>query len=82
MLGVIWLGNLTNLATYLGLVSVGLTIALSDPNANIAGWIFIFWQHPFDVGDRIQIGKHAGDVIDARIFQFTVLEIGNWVDAD
>jgi small-conductance mechanosensitive channel len=34
------------------------------------------------VGDRIQIGEHAGDVIDSRIFQFTLLEIGNWVDAD
>ena len=31
---------------------------------------------------RIQIGDHAGDVIDVRIFQFTIVEIGNWVDAD
>ena len=34
------------------------------------------------VGDRIEIAQHAGDVIDVRIFQFTLLEIGNWVDAD
>jgi small-conductance mechanosensitive channel len=34
------------------------------------------------VGDRVQIGEVAGDVIDLRIFQFTLLEIGNWVDAD
>lgn len=60
----------------------GLAIALSDPITNVAGWIFIFWRRPFEVGDRIQIGEHAGDVIDARIFQFTLLEIGNWVDAD
>ena len=82
LLGLIWLGDLTNLATYLGLVSAGLAIALSDPITNVAGWIFIFWRRPFEVGDRIQIGEHAGDVIDARIFQFTLLEIGNWVDAD
>jgi small-conductance mechanosensitive channel len=82
LLGFIWLGDLTNLATYLGLVSAGLAIALSDPIANIAGWIFIFWRHPFHVGDRIQIGEYSGDVIDVRIFQFTLLEIGNWVDAD
>lgn len=81
-IGLIWLGDLTNLATYLGLVSAGLAIALSDPITNIAGWVFIFWRRPFEVGDRIQIGEHAGDVIDARIFQFTLLEIGNWVDAD
>ena len=37
---------------------------------------------PFKVGDRIQIGETAGDVIDIRFFQFSVVEIGNWVDAD
>ena len=82
LLGIIWLGDLTNLATYLGLVSAGLAIALGDPITNVAGWIFIFWRRPFTVGDRIQIGEHAGDVIDVRIFQFTILEIGNWVDGD
>lgn len=34
------------------------------------------------MGDRIQIGAHAGDVVDRRIFQFTIMEIGNWVQAD
>ena len=81
-LGLIWLKDLTNLVTYLGLVSAGVAIALSDPITNIAGWVFIFLRNPFKVGDRIQIGEHAGDVIDARLFQFTLLEIGNWVDAD
>jgi small-conductance mechanosensitive channel len=82
LIGVIWLGDITNLAAYFGLVSAGIAIALSDPITNIAGWVFIFWRHPFDVGDRIQIGEHAGDVIDIDIFQFTLLEVGNWVDAD
>lgn len=34
------------------------------------------------MGDRIEMDGHAGDVIDQRLFQFTMLEIGNWVDAD
>jgi small-conductance mechanosensitive channel len=34
------------------------------------------------VGDRIEIGEHRGDVIDMRLFQFTLVETGNWVDAD
>lgn len=29
-----------------------------------------------------EIGSHRGDVIDLRIFQFTLMEIGNWIDAD
>jgi small-conductance mechanosensitive channel len=79
---IIWVGNVSGLAAYLGILSAGLAIALQDPLTNFAGWIFITIRKPFGVGDRIQIGGHAGDVIDMRLFQFTIVEIGNWVDAD
>jgi small-conductance mechanosensitive channel len=78
----IWLPDARSFATYLGLVSAGLAIALQDPITDFVGWVFIIVRHPFVVGDRIQIGEHAGDVIDVRYFQFSLLEIGNWVDAD
>jgi small-conductance mechanosensitive channel len=80
--GRIWIQGFESVSTFLGLLSAGLAIALRDPIVNLAGWLFIMWRRPFDVGDRIQIGEHRGDVIDARIFQFTLMEIGNWVDAD
>jgi small-conductance mechanosensitive channel len=82
LLGTLWVRDLTNTATYLGLLSAGLAIALRDPVVNIVGWFFLVWRRPFEVGDRIQIGILAGDVIDLRIFQFTLMEIGNWVHAD
>jgi small-conductance mechanosensitive channel len=78
----IWFAGLGAVTTYLGLLSAGLAIALKDLVADLAGWAFILWRRPFEVGERIQIGDHAGDVIDLRIFQFSLLEIGNWVDAD
>jgi small-conductance mechanosensitive channel len=81
-IGTIWIQGFRSLATYLGLLSAGLAIALRELVANFVGWAFILWRRPFEVGDRIQIGETAGDVIDLRIFQFTLLEIGNWVDAD
>ena len=77
-----WLGFVGSLGTFLGLVSAGIAIALKDPLVNIAAWFFIMIRQPFKVGDRIQIGEIAGDVIDVRIFQFSLIEIGNWVDAD
>jgi small-conductance mechanosensitive channel len=82
LVGRVWYEGIANLATFLGLVSAGLAIALRDPIVNLGGWLFIIWRRPFVVGDRIQIGEHAGDVIDQRVFQIIVLEIGNWVDAD
>jgi small-conductance mechanosensitive channel len=78
----IWVGDVTGLAAYFGILSAGLAIALQDPLSNLAGWIFIAVRKPFEVGDRVQIGDHSGDVIDLRLFQFTIVEIGNWVDAD
>jgi small-conductance mechanosensitive channel len=78
----VWLGGVTGLVAYFGLLSAGLAIALQDPVVNLVAWMFITTRKPFVVGDRIQIGEHAGDVIDFRLFQFSVVEIGNWVDAD
>jgi small-conductance mechanosensitive channel len=77
-----WLEGFHALATFLGLVSAGIAIALKDPLTNLAGWSFIVSRRPFDVGDRVEIAGHKGDVIDIRLFQFTLNEIGVWVDAD
>lgn len=78
----VWFEGVQSLATYLGLLSAGLAIALKDLISCLAGWLFIMWRNPISVGDRIQIGDYKGDVIDIRLFKFTLLEIGNWVDAD
>ncbi len=82
MLVRIWIGEAAGLVTYLGLVSAGIAIALRDPLANLAGWLYIVLARPFTAGDRIEINSRAGDVIDISLFQFTINEIGNWVHAD
>ena len=82
LIGAIWLPAFEQFGAFLGLFTAGLAIALKDPLTNLAGWLFILFRKPFVVGDRVQIGEHAGDIIDIRLFQFTLLEIGNWVDAD
>lgn len=82
VIGRIWLPGFHSLVTFLGLLSAGLAIAMKDPLMNLAGWAFIIWRAPFSVGDRIQVGEHEGDVIDLRIFEFTLAEINNWVGGD
>jgi small-conductance mechanosensitive channel len=81
-IGRIWFEGLRAVTTFLGLIGAGLVIALKEPVLNMAGWFFMLWRRPFAVGDRIQVGSFAGDVIDQRLFLFSLLEIGNWVDAD
>ena len=81
-IGRVWLKAFGQIGTFLGLLSAGLAVAMKDPIVNIVGWSFIIIRKPFEVGDRIQIGSQSGDVIDIRLFQFTLMEIGNWVNAD
>lgn len=80
--GRIWFPGIQSVGTFLGLIGAGLTVAMHDTVANLTGWLFILWRRPFQVGDRIELGHTKGDVIDIRLFQFSVLEIGNWIDAD
>lgn len=82
LIGRIWLEGFQSLATFLGLLSAGLAIALKDVVADFAAWLFLLWRKPFHIGDRIEIGNHRGDVIDKRVFKFTIIEVGNWVAAD
>ncbi len=82
LVGSIWLYGLQNVATFLGLFSAGLAVALRDPIINLAGWLFILIRRPITLGDRIEIEGIRGDVIDLSPFFFSVLEVGEWVQAD
>lgn len=47
----------------IGLATLILGFALQSPITNFIGWIYIVVRGPFQVGDRIQIGNHKGDVL-------------------
>lgn len=82
LVGRLWLQGFQSVVTYFGLLSAGLAIALQDLISNFAAWLFILMRRPLAVGDRVQIGSHAGDIIDVRIFEFSMLEIGDRIDAE
>ena len=82
IIGQIWFKGIESIATYLGLLSAGVAIALKDPLTNVTGWIFILSRTPFEVGDRVQIGEHSGDVIDVNFFKFTLMEVGHWGEGE
>lgn len=78
----IWIDAFENLSTYLGLLSAGIAIALADVLKNMAGWIYILGRRPLQVGDRIEVIGLKGDVVDIRLFRFTLMEVQGWVDAE
>lgn len=81
-LGALWISSSQELSTFLGLASAGIAIALKDPLTDIAGWIFIAIRKPYMIGHRIEIAGIKGDVIDIRLFQTILMEVGNWVEAE
>ena len=82
LIGRIWLAGIQSMLTYLGILSAGLAIALQDMISNLAGWVFIVTRRPFAVGDRLEVGEFSGDVIDIRLFEFSMLEVGGRIDAE
>ena len=82
LIGRTWFVAVQSIATFVGIITAGLTIALRELLVDLAGWLFIITRRPFNLGDRIEIGEVKGDVIDIRAFKFTLLEVGNWVDGE
>ncbi len=78
----IWMQNIGSVAVLFGVLSAGLALALQEALLCMAGWLLILVRRPFELGDRIEIDGIRGDVIDIRLFQTSLLEIGNWVEAD
>ena len=78
LIAYIWVDGLRQVGTFLGLLTAGLAIALKDLIIDFVGWLVILIKSPFKIGDRIQVGDNAGDVVDISILHFTLLEIGKW----
>ncbi len=78
----IWAGSTNQWATIFSVMGAGIALALHEVLLNFAGWVYIVVRRPYQTGDRIELGQVKGDVIDIRIFQTILLEIGNWVDGD
>ncbi|MCK5214512.1 MAG: mechanosensitive ion channel family protein [Candidatus Omnitrophica bacterium] len=78
----IWVQNINSITLLLGFMSAGLALALQEVILCVAGWFVLISRRPYVAGDRIELSNIRGDVIDIRLFQTSLLEIGNWVDAD
>lgn len=82
IIGILWARLLQHTGMFLGIIGAGLAIALREPLLSVAGRIAIFTGHMYTVGDRIEINKMSGDVIDVGFFYTRMMEIGNWIGGD
>ncbi|HLS11492.1 MAG TPA: mechanosensitive ion channel domain-containing protein [Flavobacteriaceae bacterium] len=67
----------------IGIFSLILGFALQAPITSFIGWLYIIFRHPYQVGDRIEIKSHKGDVIEVSYLDTTILELsGNYLGND
>lgn len=65
-----------------GAVGAGIAFALQEVVVSIAGWVALTFSVYYRVGDRVRLGGITGDVIDIGMLRTTIMQIGDWVQAD
>jgi small-conductance mechanosensitive channel len=75
-------GSLTGLGISAGLLTAALGWALQRPITGIAAWIMVITKKPFQIGDRVIIGKVKGDVIDITLTHIYINEIGGTIASE
>ena len=81
-LTLIFSDRLGRMAVAFGVAGAGIAFALQEVIASVAGWVAISFGNFYNTGDRVQVGGIRGDVIDIGVLRTTLMEIGQWVNAD
>jgi Mechanosensitive ion channel len=66
--------DLSSLATYFGLLTAGMAVALQNVILASLGYLVLMGKRGIRIGDRIQVSGVAGDVINMGMLQFQLRE--------
>ena len=64
-----------SLATFAGLITAGIAVALQNVILAIAGYFFLVGKYGVRVGDRVQISGVTGDVVDIGLIRLHLMEL-------
>ena len=74
-------GPPTQLGTFIGLATAGLTVALKDFIIGFLGWFVLMGKNGIRLGDWVEINGVTGQVVETGMFHTVLLETGNWTDS-
>lgn len=66
--------DLSSMATYFGLMTAGMAVALQNVIVASVGYLMLVGKRGIRVGDRVRISGITGDVIDIGLLQFQLRE--------
>ena len=64
-----------SLATFAGLITAGLAVAMQSVLVSIVGYFFLIGRYGVRVGDRVQIGNVSGEVIEMGLVRMHLMEL-------
>ena len=77
IIAVAFASELGSLATFAGLLTAGVAVALQNVILSlVAGYFFLIGKYGVRVGDRVQVAGVTGDVIDIGLVRLHLMEVG------
>lgn len=76
ILGLTLFTELGSFATFAGLITAGVAVAMQSVLTCIVGYFLLIGKYGLRVGDRVQIGSVAGEIIDLGLIRLHLMEFG------
>jgi small-conductance mechanosensitive channel len=67
--------ELSSAATFAGLLTAGVAVALQNVILSIVAYFFLIGRYGIRVGDRVQVAGVTGEVVDIGLVRFHMLEL-------
>ena len=71
--------QLGSVATFAGLITAGVAVALQNVILSVAGYFFLIGRFGIRVGDRVQIADVSGEVVEIGLVRLHLMELGKGV---
>ena len=69
--------QLGSIATFAGLITAGVAVALQNVVLSVAGYFFLIGKFGIRVGDRVQIAGVTGEVVDVGLVRLHLMEMSS-----
>ena len=73
--------QLGSVATFAGLITAGVAVALQNVILSIAGYFFLIGRFGIRVGDRVQIAGVTGEVVEVGLVRIHLMELAGGGDS-
>jgi small-conductance mechanosensitive channel len=77
IVGFTFVTELSSFATFAGLITAGVAVAMQSVLVSIVGYFFLIGKYGVRVGDRVQIGTVSGEVIDLGLVRMHLMELSS-----